>query len=267
MVNATITGVNRGTILSDQNYHIEAHTIATADNPTPTVRRAETPVYNLVIDHPDGTILWDTGSHADAGNGYWPDWLYNAFEHADADEYPLDDALETAGYSINNIDYVFQSHLHMDHAGGLHHFADTDIPVFVHEKEIEYAYYSVTTGDGSAGYIREDFDHDLNWRLIHREREQHFEDIEFIRLRGHSPGLMALMIHLDDYGTVIFASDIIEVGANYEQERPPGPGILWDRTHWYESLRTLQDLERRTDAEIIYGHEKSQLPSILAGWP
>lgn len=221
MVEATITGIDRGTILSDRNFDVEAQTIATADDPNPTVERTETPVYNLVIDHPEGTMLWDTGSHPDAGDGYWPDGLYNAFEHVDADEHHLDDDLEAAGYGLDDIDYVFQTHLHMDHAGGLYNFDGTDTPVFVHEDEIKFAYYSATTAAGAQGYVREDFDRDVNWRVVHREREHHFEDVEFIRLRGHSPGLMALRIDVDGYGTVIFSSDIVEVAQNYENEHPP----------------------------------------------
>jgi hypothetical protein len=72
MVDATIHGIDRGRLLSDQNYDLEADVMATADEPAPTLERTEKPVYNLVIDHPAGTILWDTGSHPEAGNGYWP---------------------------------------------------------------------------------------------------------------------------------------------------------------------------------------------------
>lgn len=267
MVDATIHGIDRGMLLSDRNYHVETQVTATADEPEPHVERAETPVYNLVIDHPEGTILWDTGSHPAAGDGHWPSWLYNAFEHVDADDHPLPDDLAAAGWDLDDIDYVIQSHLHMDHAGGLAHFEGTGIPVFAHQDELEFAYYSVATDEGSAGYVREDFDRELNWRIVHRDHERHFEDIELIRLRGHSRGLMALKIDLDGYGTVVFTSDIIEVAENYADGRPPGPGILWDREHWYQSLYDLRELERRHDAEMIFGHEIDQLDRILEGWP
>ncbi|MFB6172302.1 MAG: N-acyl homoserine lactonase family protein [Haloarculaceae archaeon] len=267
MVDATIHGIDRGTILSDRNYHVEAHTVATASEPNPTLERAETPVYNLVIDHPAGTILWDTGSHPEAGDGHWPPWLYEAFEHVDAADHRLDDDLAAAGWTVDDIDYVIQSHLHMDHAGGLAAFEGTDVPVFVHRDELEFAYYSVATGEGSAGYVREDFDRDLNWQVVHRDRERHFEGVEFIRLRGHSRGLMALKVDLDGYGTLLFTSDVVEVAENYERGRPPGPGILWDREHWFESLHRLQELERRHDAELVYGHEVDQMDAILDGWP
>lgn len=267
MVEATIHGIDRGTILSDENYHVEAATIATAADPSPTLERAETPVYNLLIEHPEGTILWDTGSHPDAGDGHWPGYLYDAFEHVDAAEHSLDADLAGAGFDVDDVDYVIQTHLHMDHAGGLHHFDGADTPVLVHEDEISFAYYSAVTGEGSAGYVREDFDHDLEWRVVHRDRTRPFEDVELVRLRGHSPGLLAMVIHLDAYGTLLFTSDVVEVAANYERERPPGPGILWNRDEWYESLRTLKALERRHDAEVVYGHEADQLQRITDGWP
>lgn len=266
MVSASIIGLDRGTILSDQNYHREADMVATKSDPTPTVERAPTPVYNLLIDHPDGTLLWDTGSHPEAANGYWPTWLYDAFEHYDAENHRLDDALDAVGYQLSDIDYVIQTHLHMDHAGGLFHFEDEETPIIVHEDELKFAYYSSVTKQGSAGYVKQDFDRNLNWRVIHRDRTQLFDDIEFIRLKGHSPGTLAMLIHLDPNGSVLFTSDLIEVRENYENHRPPGPGILWDRENWLASLHTLQDLERRHEAEVIYGHEEDQLERILTGW-
>lgn len=267
MVDAQIYGLNRGTLLSDENFHREAHTVATAADPNPTVSRDETIVYNLLIDHPDGTILWDTGSHPDAGNGYWPDWLYNAFEHPDAHEHPLPDCLNEHGFGIDDIDYVLQTHLHMDHAGGLEHFAGTGTPILVHEEELKFAYYSVVTQDGSAGYHRPDFDRDLNWHVIHTDHTHPFEDIELFRLEGHTPGLLATLIHLDRYGSVLFTSDLVEVADNYADEHPAGPGILWDRNNWRASIHALKDLARKHDADVIYGHEPSQLETITAGWP
>lgn len=267
MVEATIHGIHRGTIRSDWNYHVEGHTMATAERPNPTPEMVETPVYNLVVDHPEGTILWDTGSHPEAGDGHWPRALYDAFEHADAADHPLDDALARAGYAVEEIDYVVQTHLHVDHAGGLAQFAGTDTPVFVHEAELKHAYYSAVTDEGSGGYLRADFDHDIDWRVVSRDRAQLFEDVEVLRLPGHSPGLLGTVVHLDGYGTLVFASDVAELAVNYEDERPPGAALLHDRGAWETSIRTLNDLERRHDAEIIYGHDPDQIDAVLDGWP
>jgi N-acyl homoserine lactone hydrolase len=266
MVQVEVHGIPRGYIRADKNYHLEADTVATASNPNPTLERRDVPVYNLVIDHPDGVILWDTGSHHEAGEGRWPEWLYEAMEHKDANEHRLDDELEKIGYSIDDIDYVFQSHLHMDHAGGLEFFDGKDTPIFVHEEELKYAYYSVKTGDGDPGYVLSDFDHDLNWEIVHLDKEQYFEGIEFLRLPGHTIGTMVMIIHDDQKGTLILGSDILEMEHNYMREIPPGPGIAWSRDDWYESLRTIKDLQRRHGADIFFGHEPDQIDEILEGW-
>lgn len=268
MVDANIHVLDRGHIRVDMNHLIEGKSLATYDNPDPDPVIQDVPVYNLVIEHPEGTILWDTGSHHDAPNGYWPDALFQAFPHYDADEHRLDDELEEAGFSINDIDYVFQTHLHLDHAGGLEFFDGRDVPVFVHEEELKFAYYSAKSSAGSVAYVPNDFDHDLTWRVIHTDRESHFEDIEFIRLPGHTPGVMGTVIHLDDAGTVVFTSDEMYTEENYRDEVPLGGGLTWSKRHWFDSMQQLQALERQHDAEIIYGHDPEQVEQFKdTGWP
>ena len=61
--------------------------------------------------------------------------MYDAFEHADTSDHPLDAELARAGYDLEDVDFVVQTHLHVDHAGGLDNFDGTDTPVFVHEEE------------------------------------------------------------------------------------------------------------------------------------
>lgn len=264
MVEATIDVIDRGGLQCDLNYLVEGNTLGSHDEPNPDTDYVEIPVYNLVIDHPEGTILWDTGNHEDALEGHWPEGLKQAFYPYDADEHSLEGDLEAAGYSLDDIDYVFQTHLHLDHAGGLHRFDGTDTPVFVHEKELKFAYYSAKTDEGSAAYVLGDFDHDLNWEVLHRDRETHFEDVEFVRFPGHTPGMTGTMIHLDGE-TLVFAGDEIYQAENYEDEVPLGAGLLWSHRHWFESLQRIKDLERRHDAEVVYGHDPEQF-AAFDGW-
>jgi len=264
MVEATVRGVHRGTILSDPNFHVEAHTAASASEPTVEVERTAEPVYSFVIDHPEGTILVDTGSHPAAGEGHWPAPLYDAFEHVDADEHPLDADLERIGYAVSDIDYVVQTHLHVDHAGGLHHFAGTDVPVFVHEGELQFAYFSAATNEGSSGYVQADFDHDIDWRVVSHHRTEYFDGVEFLHLPGHAPGLLGLLVHLEDE-TLLFASDVAEFPVHLEGV-PQGAGLLHDRQAWEDSVARLRDLQRRHDATVIYGHDPDQREEIAEGW-
>lgn len=270
MVSASITVLDRGRIETDANYLVEGHTMADRHDRNPEASIVEVPVVSFVIDHPDGTILWDTGSHHDAGNGHWPDPLYDAFYHYDAEDHRLDDDLNDANYDLDDIDYVFQSHLHLDHAGGLPFFAGTDTPVFVHKRELMWAYYcaNADAGDTQPSYLPADFDHDINWKILHGDREVHFEGIEFLRLPGHTPGFCGTVVHLDDPGPVILAGDVIFQAANYEDEVPLGVALLWDSGEWYQSLQRIKDLEREYDAEcVVYGHDRDQLEAIGDGWP
>lgn len=265
MVESTIDVVHRGDLLGDSNYAIEADTVAKQSDPNPDLTMEEDPIYNLVIDHPEGTILWDSGAHPEAGEGHWPPWLFDAFPFEDAADHTLESDLAAAGWELDDIDAVVQTHLHMDHAGGLHNFEGTDVPVFVHEEELKYAYYSVATRKGSAGYVREDFDRNLNWEVVHLTREEHFEDVELLHLPGHTPGVLGLMVHLPEE-TVIFTSDLCDVAANYRSERPLGAGLMWNHQEWYESVRWVKDLERRFDATVVYGHDAEQFEAIKGGW-
>ena len=264
MVNTTIIPIHRGHIRTDINHIVEGYQLGSAAEPNPDAPMDEGVVYNLVIDHPEATILWDAGSHPDAGKGHWPEPLYAAFEHYDADEHPLPDALDAAGYDFADIDAVVMSHLHLDHAGGLHHFDGTDIPIYVHEEELKFAYYSAKTTEGSDAYVLGDFDHDLNWRIVHRSVETHYEGIEFVHLPGHTPGLLGLQLDLDS-GTVIVAGDEAYIRENYDEGLPLGAGLLWSHRHWYESLRELKERERRHNATVLCGHDESDLERLESG--
>ncbi|OLZ41654.1 MBL fold metallo-hydrolase [Natrinema saccharevitans] len=263
MVDATLTPIDRGTVTSDVNNAVEGYVRGTANDPDPETMMGEGPVYNVIIEHPEGTILWDTGSHPAAADGHWPDDLYATFEHTGLR--PLEDDLADAGYAVDDVDYVIQTHLHLDHAGGLYAFEGTDTPIVAHEDELKHAYYSVTTDEGDDAYVRGDFDRDLAWEIVHRDRRQLFDGLELLHLPGHTPGLLGVKLDLDDTGTVILAGDQAYTRANYEYGLPMGGYLLWSKRDWLESLRTLEDLERRHDARIVCGHAAEDLEAMREG--
>jgi glyoxylase-like metal-dependent hydrolase (beta-lactamase superfamily II) len=262
MVEASITVVDRGHVRTDVNHVIEGFQTATASNPDPDPVRSAGPVFNLVIDHPEATILWDSGSHPEAGDGYWPEDLYDAFEHYDAADHPLPDALDDAGYALDDIDAVVQSHLHLDHAGGLRHFAGTDTPIYVHERELEFAYRSAVSDTGDGAYVKADFDHDLNWQVVTQDPAAHFTDLEFVHLPGHTPGLIGVVIDHDTHGTLVVAGDLAYARANYEGEVPLGAGLLWDRPAWLDSVARVKDIQRRRDARVFVGHDEDDVARL-----
>ncbi|WP_129116823.1 N-acyl homoserine lactonase family protein [Halegenticoccus tardaugens] len=265
MADVSVHLLDRGRVRADANYVVDGYAMASASNPRPEHEIREFVVWNAVIDHPEATILWDTGSHPDAGDGYWPAPLYDAFEHVDADEHRLEDDLDAAGYALSDVDAVVTSHLHLDHAGGLYEFEGSDVPVYVHEEELKYAYFSAKTDEGSVAYLAPDFDRDLNWEVVRRDRRTLAGGVELLHLPGHTPGLLGARIDRDD-GSVLLAGDAAYVDANYADEVPMGPGLVWCERRWLDSVRTLKEEARVHGADMLYGHDLERFESFGDGW-
>ncbi|SDJ97579.1 Metallo-beta-lactamase superfamily protein [Halovenus aranensis] len=251
--------LDRGTIRADLNFALDAEVAAVKSQQSPELIYDDYAVWNLLIDHPEATILWDTGSNPDA-ESVWPAPLFEASAHEDADEHDLESALAAVGYGVDDIDIVVQSHLHLDHAGGLYHFDGTDVPVYVHRRELEHAYLSANTAVGGDAYLTADFDCDLNWRVVHDDR-QLLPGIELLHLPGHTPGLLGAHIHRED-GDVLIAGDEAFLAPNYEEGREMGTSLVYDSQAWEASRRKLEDRERRSDATVIYGHDPDQFESL-----
>jgi len=252
--------LDRGRIEADLNFALDGEVVAVRSDQSPELRYDEYAVWNLLIDHPEATILWDTGSHPDAGDGYWPAQAFEAFAHVDAAQRDLETALDDVGYAVGDVDAVVQSHLHLDHAGGLYHFEGTDVPIYVHRREIEHAYLSATTDAGDTAYIPADFDRDLNWEVVHGER-QLLPGIDLLELPGHTPGLIGAHIQREG-DDLLIAGDEAFLAPNYEAGREMGASLVYDSRAWAESRRKLLDIERRSGATVLYGHDLEQFERL-----
>ena len=256
--------LDRGHIRADLNFVLDGNVVATAGDPDPPLEYGEFAVWNLLIDHPDGLVLWDTGSHPEATDGYWPAPLFEAFAHHDAAERDLDTALGDHGFTVEDVDAVVVSHLHLDHAGGLYRFAGTDVPIYVHAEELKFAYYSAKTTEGSVAYWAQDFDHDLNWQVVHGDRTL-FDGIELLHLPGHTPGLLGAQIDTVA-GPLLVVGDEAYLEANYEAGRSMAASLLWDNRAWADSLERCREIERRTGADVLLGHDPVVMERFGDGW-
>lgn len=252
--------LDRGRIHADLNFALDAEVAAVHSNQSPALQYEAFAVWNLLVDHPEATVLWDTGAHPEAADGYWPTPLFEAFAHHDADERNLETALDEAGYTVDDIDVVVQSHLHLDHAGGLHNFEGRDVPVYVHRRELEHAYLSAKSPAGDNAYLAADFDRDLDWRVVEGDR-QLLPGVELLHLPGHTPGLLGAHLHRED-GDVLIAGDVAFLAQNYEEGRDMGASLIYDSRAQAESLRTLRERERRTGATVLYGHDVDQFERL-----
>jgi glyoxylase-like metal-dependent hydrolase (beta-lactamase superfamily II) len=99
------------------------------------------PIYAFAIEHPEGVIVVDTGETArTAEPGYFPSWhpFYRfGLKEWVAPEEEIGPQLQRLGIKPNDVRQVVLTHLHTDHAGGLHHFPDMEI--LVSRGDLEHA--------------------------------------------------------------------------------------------------------------------------------
>lgn len=89
------------------------------------------PIYAWLIEHPEGAIVVDTGeTSCTAQPGYFPRWHPYYRRGAQFDVAPDDEIgpqLVHQGLDPSDVRWVVMTHLHSDHAGGLHHFPNSEI--------------------------------------------------------------------------------------------------------------------------------------------
>ena len=56
-----VTFLDRGRVMADRSFVVDGTSVATASNREPDHEYEEYVVWNLLIETPDRTILWDTG--------------------------------------------------------------------------------------------------------------------------------------------------------------------------------------------------------------
>jgi glyoxylase-like metal-dependent hydrolase (beta-lactamase superfamily II) len=70
-----------------------------------------------------------------------------------SESHHLPEAIKTAGYNIKDVKAVIMGHLHLDHAGGLEHFRNSGVPIYVHEEEFKHACWAAGTNSDGGVYM------------------------------------------------------------------------------------------------------------------
>ena len=118
-------------------------------------KRRQMPMYCVLVEHPhEGLILWETGSGKDYPT-VWGPAASDVFARVNYEpRHELRAAVEATGNKIEDIKKIILGHLHLDHAGGLDEFLDTtDTEIWVHERELNSAFWSVATGADVGVYL------------------------------------------------------------------------------------------------------------------
>lgn len=236
--------LDNGHLEGDSNWIVAMSTVGTLENKTPPIKWVSIPTYCVLIDRPEGKILYDTSCHPDAMRGYWPPNLKSIFPYFYDENQLLVKQLALAGAAPEEVKTVILSHLHLDHAGNTQLFRHAD--VYVHKRDYDYAKQLVASSPNPAdhgAYVKADLDIP--------EDKLHFVDgdisitggIELISLPGHTPGILGLIVHLEKEGTLIFPSDALYTQENYG---PPTKmsGIVYDSIAFRESVEKSDHFRR-----------------------
>jgi N-acyl homoserine lactone hydrolase len=222
------------------------------------VEWTDVPTHAVLVDTPDGKLLWDTSCPRDWEQRWAPTGLQNFFpyDNVSEDEY-LDSRLRQLGLAPGDIDYVALSHLHFDHAGNAHLFKETEARLVCSDKEKEFAFGF--EGAFTGAHIKADYE-DLKFETVSGDAE-FLPGITFIQTPGHTPGSMSMRIDLPETGTMIFTADAVYRGENYG---PPtiAAGIVNNLEQYYASVEKIRGLAEQTNATVVFGHDPEQIHQL-----
>ncbi|HTR31763.1 MAG TPA: N-acyl homoserine lactonase family protein [Puia sp.] len=171
------------------------------------------PIWVLVIQHPEGIFLIDTGERADVtGTNYFrtcgilANWFDTSqFKFSVSRNQEIDRQLEAIRLQPEEIRAVILTHLHFDHTDGLRHFPST--PILVAKKEWEHPFGALPKLyppwfrptlldlDQSIGPFN-----NTAWLTSSK-------DIALVHTPGHTHGHCSVLIMTEPYH-VLFAADI-----------------------------------------------------------
>lgn len=255
--------MEHGTIGNDLTFDYGVHyDMATIDDKEKN-RWVKFPQKSVLIDHPtEGYILYDTGNRKDLDQ-VRSEKHKKIFYWYHGEEDFLENRLSELGLSPKDIDTIIISHLHFDHVGNLYLFESTNPKVYVHEEELKHALYVThkTSEKGIIdGYRKEDFCLEgIDFTTINKDMDL-TDDIRILTFTGHTPGILGLLVNLENTGPLIFTSDAFFAKENYEECLVPGG--IYDSLGFLETREKLKRLERKYDARIIFGHDPKQIKEL-----
>jgi N-acyl homoserine lactone hydrolase len=177
---------------------------------------APLPIYAFAIEHSEGVIVVDTGETArTAEPGYFPSWHpFHRFgvRLSVAPEQEFGAQLRGLGINPGDVRTVVMTHLHTDHAGGLHDFPDSEILVSRRE---------LTTASGRRGRLGGypnnrwpswfrptaiELDANAFGPFPHSRQLTKTGDVTIVPLPGHTLGQIGVIVE-DGAHSVLFAGD------------------------------------------------------------
>ncbi|MHA3701225.1 N-acyl homoserine lactonase family protein [Jatrophihabitans sp. YIM 134969] len=218
----------------------------------------DVPSHCVLVDTPDGKLLWDTSCPRDWEERWEPTGLQDFFPYdkVSEEEY-LDSRLKALGVGPGEIDYVVLSHLHFDHAGNVKLFQNTNAKLVCSKPEKDYAFNF--DGPFAGAHLKADYE-GLEFETVDGD-VAFLPGVSFIQTPGHTIGSMSMKVDLADSGTMIFTSDAVYMGDSYGPPAVPA-SIVNNLESWFSSVEKLRKIGEESNATMVFGHDPEQITKL-----
>jgi 4-pyridoxolactonase len=230
------------------------------------------PCYSVLIDHPDGRYLFDTGYDFDHVMRVLP------FEKPIQDaSQTLPGQLATLGLKADDIHYIINSHYHFDHCGGNKHFHNACTVCHARELEVSgkcqpfehlgYSDLSFAPHLAAQRGLKLPPDPALDMYTPRFETVTGDQEIAkglwLFETPGHTAGHYSLMVELANRRPMLFTADACYSKKNMDMNCISSFHL--DPTASLQSMHRLRQLAGQHDAELFYSHDPQSFGGYQTG--
>ena len=217
--------------------------------------RITIPVACWIVEHPKGTVIFDTGLHNElVDDTTLLGVLAGVFDVSMKQD--LGAQIREAGFDPAAIDYIVFSHLHFDHSGGTAAIPNGRVVV----QRDEWQYVHSMGEQEAATYTASDYDlgHDI-------QEVEGLHDIfgdgavVCVPTPGHTAGHQSLRVRLES-GDVLLVGDCCYWQRMLEEDLVPPYGF--DHAQQRQSMMRLRELQA-DGIKLMFGHDPDQWQQVV----
>lgn len=217
----------------------------------------EIPVPWFLIEHPRGNVVIDGGNAVEVAQDSRKHWgsVVDVYEPVMGRAENCVDQCRSVGVAAEDVRYVLQSHLHLDHSGAIGRFPRAQY--YVQKQEFDYAQSPDWFSAGA--YISADINRgSVHWRFLNGHRSGivdlfHDGSVKMIFTPGHSPGHQSFLITLQNTGPVLLTIDAAYTLEHWNNQALPG--LLHSAHDAAQSVARLREIADQTGAMVVTGHD------------